>query len=91
MRMDDQEQSQHVEDVHGSSGGEFIYRAHPRLLKRLLEASIYKITHLNATREFSYDPLSALGGAQCTWLLTEIGEDTGLAFGLCDLGLGCPD
>ena len=29
--------------------------------------------------------------AQCTWLLTEIDEGTDLAFGLCDLGLGCPD
>ena len=28
--------------------------------------------------------------AQCTWLLTEIDGD-GLAFGLCDLGLGCPE
>jgi hypothetical protein len=27
--------------------------------------------------------------AQCTWLLTEL--DDGLAFGLCDLGLGCPE
>lgn len=27
--------------------------------------------------------------AQCTWLLTEL-ED-GLLFGLCDLGLGCPE
>jgi hypothetical protein len=29
--------------------------------------------------------------AQCTWLLTEIDESTDLAFGLCDLGLGCPE
>ena len=29
--------------------------------------------------------------AQCTWLLTEIDEGTDLAFGLCDLGLGCPE
>src|SRR5208283_444445 len=29
--------------------------------------------------------------AQCTWLLTEIDENTDLAFGLCDLGLGCPE
>jgi hypothetical protein len=29
--------------------------------------------------------------AQCTWLLTELDEDGGLAFGLCDLGLGCPE
>jgi len=28
--------------------------------------------------------------AQCTWLLTELDAD-GLAFGLCDLGLGCPE
>jgi Protein of unknown function (DUF2958) len=27
--------------------------------------------------------------AQCTWLLTEL--DDGLLFGLCDLGLGCPE
>jgi hypothetical protein len=27
--------------------------------------------------------------AQCTWLLTELGNDN-IAFGLCDLGLGCP-
>jgi hypothetical protein len=29
--------------------------------------------------------------AQCTWLLTEIDEGTDLAFGLCDLGMGCPE
>jgi hypothetical protein len=29
--------------------------------------------------------------AQCTWLLTELGPDDGLAFGLCDLGLACPE
>jgi Protein of unknown function (DUF2958) len=28
--------------------------------------------------------------AQCTWLLTELDSD-GLLFGLCDLGLGCPE
>jgi hypothetical protein len=29
------------------------------------------------------------GSATC--VLTEIGSDGGLAFGLCDLGLGCPE
>ena len=29
--------------------------------------------------------------AHCTWLRPEIDEGTDLAFGLCDLGLGCPD
>ena len=28
--------------------------------------------------------------AQCTWLLTELGNDD-IAFGLCDLGMGCPE
>jgi len=30
--------------------------------------------------------------AQCTWLLSEIGpQDPDRAFGLCDLGHGCPE
>lgn len=30
--------------------------------------------------------------AGCTWLLSEIDpEDTDIAFGLCDLGMGCPE
>ena len=29
--------------------------------------------------------------AECLWLLTELDPDGGLAFGLCDLGLGCPE
>ena len=30
--------------------------------------------------------------AGCTWLLTEIDpEDADIAFGLCDLGMGCPE
>ncbi len=30
--------------------------------------------------------------AQCTWLLTELDpDDQDIAFGLCDLGMGCPE
>lgn len=30
--------------------------------------------------------------AQCTWLLIELDpEDLDIAFGLCDLGMGCPE
>ena len=30
--------------------------------------------------------------ANCTWLLTEIDpDDPDIAFGLCDLGMGCPE
>lgn len=33
-----------------------------------------------------------LPGSKCTWLLTEIDpEESDLAFGLCDLGLGFPE
>jgi hypothetical protein len=28
--------------------------------------------------------------AQCTWLLTELGNDD-IVYGLADLGMGCPD
>tara|TARA_R110000744_G_C19190165_1_gene543790 strand:+ start:324 stop:659 length:336 start_codon:yes stop_codon:yes gene_type:complete len=31
------------------------------------------------------------GGSSCTWLLTEINPETNTAFGLCDLGHGCPE
>ena len=27
----------------------------------------------------------------CTWLLCEVDEDGDTAFGLCDLGMGCPE
>lgn len=30
--------------------------------------------------------------ANCTWLLSELDpDDTDIAFGLCDLGMGCPE
>jgi len=29
--------------------------------------------------------------AGATWLITELGEDGDTMFGLCDLGLGCPE
>ena len=42
---------------------------------------------------FDFKPVVKLftPDAQCAWLLTEIDEGTDLAFGLCDLGLGCPE
>lgn len=35
--------------------------------------------------------VAPIAPAHCTWLLTEIDEGTALAFGLYDLGLGCPE
>ena len=29
--------------------------------------------------------------AQATWLLSELDPEDGLLFGLCDLGMGCPE
>ncbi len=41
---------------------------------------------------FDFDPVVKLftPDGQCTWLLTELGRDD-IAFGLCDLGMGCPE
>jgi len=43
--------------------------------------------------DINFKPLVKLftPDAQCTWLLTKIDDGTDLAFGLCDLGLGCPE
>lgn len=39
-----------------------------------------------------FEPVVKLfGGAACTWLLTELDPETGIAFGLCDLGMGSPE
>ena len=31
------------------------------------------------------------GGSACVWLISEYDPDTGMCFGLCDLGLGLPE
>lgn len=43
--------------------------------------------------ELEYAPVLKLFApwAQATWLLTELNEETGILFGLCDLGLGCAE
>jgi hypothetical protein len=47
----------------------------------------------NGTDAIDFKPVVKLftPDAQCTWLLTELDPDGDLAFGLCDLGLGCPE
>ena len=49
-----------------------------------------------ASREKGHDPLPVVKlftpDANATWLLSEINPDVpDIAFGLCDLGLGCPE
>jgi hypothetical protein len=45
-----------------------------------------------AQQDIDFKPVVKLftPDAQCSWLLTELGLDD-IAFGLCDLGLGCPE
>jgi Protein of unknown function (DUF2958) len=47
----------------------------------------------NGTDAVDFKPVVKLftPDAQGTWLLTELDPDGVLAFGLCDLGLGCPE
>jgi hypothetical protein len=47
----------------------------------------------NGETALDFKPLVKLftPDAQCTWLLTELDPDGGLAFGLCDLGMGEPE
>lgn len=44
-------------------------------------------------REIDYQPVAKLflPWLSGTWLVTELEPGTSLAFGLCDLGVGCPE
>jgi Protein of unknown function (DUF2958) len=46
----------------------------------------------NGETDIDFKPVVKLftPDAQCTWLLTELGNDD-IAFGLCDLGMGEPE
>jgi len=70
------------------------------LITKEIEARLRANGQFNATRreqgkpETDFVPVVKLfcpwGGA--TWLLTELDpEDPDIAFGLCDLGMGCPE
>lgn len=64
---------------------------HERLLKN---GSIREQITNGGRAEADFYPVVKLftPDAQCTWLLTELDpEDTDIAFGLCDLGMGCPE
>ena len=64
---------------------------HARLLKngqinaQRLADGLEPLDHPPVVKLFTPD-------AACTWLLSELDpEDTDIAFGLCDLGFGCPE
>src|SRR5579863_6405670 len=61
---------------------------------RLLENGRKQEPVRGTADETDFDPVVKLftPDAGCTWLLTEIDpEDPDIAFGLCDLGMGCPE
>lgn len=66
-----------------------------KVLKEKLIANDLKQSEVRGTPdEIDFDPVVKLftpdGGA--SWLLTELdAEDGDIAFGLCDLGVGCPE
>lgn len=58
-------------------------------MKLLLKAAKAKL-EANAKVEGDHKPVvKFFGGGACTWLLSELDGD--IAFGLCDLGMGCPE
>jgi hypothetical protein len=67
----------------------------PSIREALLRnGRIRKSAHLNGDPEIDFIPVVKLfmPDAACVWLLTEIDPyQPDIAFGLCDLGVGCPE
>lgn len=60
-------------------------------MKLITEEQMKRLVQ-NAKHEGDHYPVVKLfGGSACAWLLSEYHEDSGLFFGLCDLGIGCPE
>lgn len=63
-----------------------------KIIERKLIAN-FKATEEAEGADLNHKPVVKLfdpyGGA--TWLLSELEPDSGNAFGLCDLGMGCPE
>lgn len=66
----------------------------PELRERLLANGRAQAAVRGTEREIDFRPVVKLftPDAGATWLLTEIEpDDPDIAFGLCDLGVGCPE
>jgi hypothetical protein len=64
------------------------------LSQKVLTASQYKQLVNNAKNPAkNYSPVVKFFDPQggSTWLLSELNPETGIAFGLCDLGMGSPE
>jgi hypothetical protein len=67
----------------------------PEIKARLLENGLQNAARIAADgNTIDFHPVVKLftPDANCTWLLSEIDpENPQIAFGLCDLGMGCPE
>lgn len=66
-----------------------------KLLTKILETKLIENFNKNKNkpeRPIDFEPVvKFFGGGACTWLITEYDVETGLFFGLCDLGMGFPE
>ncbi len=67
-----------------------------KLITKKIYAKLLENGRMNLDYEGCFDPRPVMKlftpDANCTWLLTEIlPHDEDIAFGLCDLGMGCPE
>lgn len=63
----------------------FTQAQHAKLIANGKASAIEEHDHFPVVKLFTPD-------AGCTWLLSEIrADDPDIAFGLCDLGMGCPE
>lgn len=68
-----------------------------KLLTKAIEEQLIKNYELNNPKRGEHGKhdlkpaVKFFGGGACTWLITEYNPDSGLFFGLCDLGMGEPE
>ena len=60
------------------------------ITKQLKANSLRNQTATNPITRSTKPVVKLFGGGACTWLLSEL-DDDGIAFGLCDLGMGLPE
>lgn len=61
--------------------------------QQLIDNFLFNETVRGSSEEVDYRPVVKLftPDGSATWLLSELEPSTDIAFGLCDLGFGCPE
>lgn len=63
-----------------------------KLLTKEIENKLIKNFEMNVEGTSDFFPVvKFFGGSACTWLITEYDKESGLFFGLSDLGQGSPE